>query len=82
MEYKSPALAVDIIIEMGNGGIVLIRRQNPPHGWAIPGGFVDYGESMETAAVREAKEETMLEITLTRQRWPTPACTRASDNDL
>ncbi|MEE2708136.1 MAG: NUDIX hydrolase [Gemmatimonadota bacterium] len=67
MEYKSPALAVDIIIEMGNGGIVLIRRQNPPHGWAIPGGFVDYGESMETAAVREAKEETMLEITLTRQ---------------
>ena len=67
MEHKSPALAVDIIIEMGNGGIVLIRRQNPPHGWAIPGGFVDYGESMETAAVREAKEETMLEITLTRQ---------------
>ena len=67
MEYKSPALAVDIIIEMGNSGIVLIRRKNPPHGWAIPGGFVDYGESMETAAVREAKEETMLEITLIRQ---------------
>lgn len=67
MECKSPALAVDIIIEMGNGGIVLIRRKNPPHGWAIPGGFVDYGESMETAAVREAEEETMLKITLTRQ---------------
>ena len=67
MEYKSPALAVDIIIEMGNNGIVLIRRKNPPHGWAIPGGFVDYGESMETAAVREAKEETTLDVTLTRQ---------------
>ena len=66
MECKSPALAVDIIIEMGNGGIVLIRRKNPPHGWAIPGGFVDYGESMETAAVREAEEETMQKITLTR----------------
>ena len=67
MEYKSPALAVDIIIEMGKGRIVLIRRKNPPHGWAIPGGFVDYGESLETAAVREAQEETMLDVTLIRQ---------------
>jgi len=44
------------------GGIVLIRRKNPPYGWALPGGFVDYGESLEEAAVREAKEETNLDI--------------------
>lgn len=52
---------VDIIIEM-DGGIVLIKRKNPPQGWAIPGGFVDYGESVEEAAVREAKEETGLDV--------------------
>jgi ADP-ribose pyrophosphatase YjhB (NUDIX family) len=46
------------------GGIVLIKRKNPPYGWAIPGGFVDYGESLESAAVREAKEETMLDVEL------------------
>jgi 8-oxo-dGTP diphosphatase len=55
---------VDIIIEV-EGGIVLIDRKNPPHGWAIPGGFVDYGETVETAAIREAKEETGLDVTLT-----------------
>lgn len=59
--YRNPFPTVDIIIEF-QGGIVLIERKNPPHGWALPGGFVDYGESLETAAVREAREETSLEI--------------------
>lgn len=64
--YKNPKLAVDIIIEVG-GGIVLIKRKNPPYGWALPGGFVDYGESLETAAMREALEETSLHVRLKRQ---------------
>ena len=64
--FKSPLPTVDIIIEY-KGGIVLIKRRNPPAGWAIPGGFVDYGESLEQAAVREAKEETGLEVELLRQ---------------
>ena len=63
---KVPCATVDTIIEVG-GGIVLIKRKNPPFGWAIPGGFVDYGETLEDAAVREAKEETGLDITLVRQ---------------
>lgn len=46
---------------------MLIKRKNEPHGWAIPGGFVDYGESLETAACREAKEETSLDVKLLRQ---------------
>ncbi len=49
------------------GGIVLIRRKNPPFGWALPGGFVEYGEALEEAAIREAKEETNLDITLEKQ---------------
>ena len=52
---------------MENGGIVLIERKNPPPGWALPGGFVDYGESLETAAVREAREETGLDVQLIDQ---------------
>ncbi len=48
-------------------GIVLIKRKNPPHGWALPGGFVDYGETLEDAAIREAKEETGLDVRLIRQ---------------
>lgn len=60
-QYRNPFPTVDIIIETG-GGIVLINRKNPPYGWALPGGFVDYGESLEAAAVREAREETSLEI--------------------
>lgn len=47
--------------------MVLIERKNPPNGWALPGGFVDYGESLEVAAVREAQEETSLKVKLTEQ---------------
>ena len=65
-EYRNPLLTVDIIIDIADG-IVLIERINPPMGWALPGGFVDYGESIEAAAVREAREETSLEITLLEQ---------------
>jgi ADP-ribose pyrophosphatase YjhB (NUDIX family) len=60
-QYKNPIPTVDVIIELGNG-IILIRRKNPPHGWALPGGFVDYGESVEAAAIREAREETSLNV--------------------
>ncbi|HEX2385099.1 MAG TPA: NUDIX hydrolase [Candidatus Binatia bacterium] len=65
-DKKNPVPTVDILIEI-DGGIVLIERKNPPHGWAIPGGFVDYGESLETAAVREAKEEISLDVELVEQ---------------
>jgi ADP-ribose pyrophosphatase YjhB (NUDIX family) len=65
--YQNPVPTVDIIIEIESRGIVLIKRKNPPYGWAIPGGFVDYGESLEKAAVREAKEETNLDVKLIRQ---------------
>jgi 8-oxo-dGTP diphosphatase len=59
--YKNPYPTVDIIIEYLSG-VVLVYRKNPPHGWALPGGFVDYGESVEDAAVREAREETSLNV--------------------
>lgn len=59
--YRNPFPTVDIIIEI-RGEIVLIERKNEPLGWALPGGFVDYGESLEAAAVREAREETGLEV--------------------
>ena len=65
--YLNPLPTVDIIIELDNRGILLIKRKNIPFGWAIPGGFVDYGESLEEAAIREAKEETGLDVTLIRQ---------------
>lgn len=68
--YKNPVPTVDIIIEIMDKNekkVVLIQRKNPPYGWAIPGGFVDYGETLENAAVREAKEETTLDVTLLRQ---------------
>ena len=61
--YRNPFPTVDIIIEV-DGGIVLIERKNPPHGWAIPGGFLDWGESVEACAIREAKEETGLTVIL------------------
>ena len=59
--YLNPCPAVDIIIEVV-GGIILIERKNEPLGWALPGGFVDYGETLEQTAVREAMEETSLSI--------------------
>lgn len=68
--YRNPVPTVDIIIELidrPNRPIVLIERQNPPFGWALPGGFVDYGESVETAAQREAAEETSLKVELIEQ---------------
>ena len=65
-DFKNPVPTVDVIIEV-DGGIVLIERKNPPNGWALPGGFVDYGESFEKAAVREALEETGLQVALTKQ---------------
>ena len=65
--YQNPIPTVDIIIEIESKRIILIRRKNPPYGWAIPGGFVDYGESLEKAALREAKEETNLDVELIRQ---------------
>jgi 8-oxo-dGTP diphosphatase len=64
---ETPALAADAIIELidlPNTPIVLIERKNPPPGWAIPGGFVDIGESVPDAAVREALEETCLHVRL------------------
>ena len=61
---RGPVPTVDVIIEVGEK-IVLVRRKYPPHGWAIPGGFIDEGETAEEAAVREAREETGLSATLT-----------------
>lgn len=75
-KYRNPLPTVDIIIEIVNDSgdqtgkekqIVLIYRKNPPHGWALPGGFVDYGETLEDSARREALEETSLEVDLIRQ---------------
>jgi ADP-ribose pyrophosphatase YjhB (NUDIX family) len=77
-KYRNPLPTVDIIIEIASDktkektpgekhGIVLIKRKNPPFGWALPGGFVDYGESLESAALREAREETCLDVELLYQ---------------
>ncbi|MFH1398427.1 MAG: macro domain-containing protein [Candidatus Omnitrophota bacterium] len=68
---NGPFITVDAIIEVpvstGQIGIVVIQRSNPPFGWALPGGFVDYGESLEEAVIREMKEETSLELQSLRQ---------------
>lgn len=60
-----PSATVDVIIEIPERGIVLVERRFPPPGWALPGGFIDLGETAEAAAVREAREETGLDVTLT-----------------
>jgi ADP-ribose pyrophosphatase YjhB (NUDIX family) len=64
--FRNPFVTVDIIIEIREG-IVLVARKNPPYGWALPGGFIDYDESLEESALREANEETSLEIELEGQ---------------
>jgi ADP-ribose pyrophosphatase YjhB (NUDIX family) len=61
IRYRNPIPTADVIICVGDG-VVLIERKNPPAGWALPGGFIDYGESAEAAAVREAREETSLDV--------------------
>jgi ADP-ribose pyrophosphatase YjhB (NUDIX family) len=65
--YRNPIPTVDVIIELEDKGIILIKRAKEPFGWAIPGGFVDYGESLEDAARREAREETSLRVELLGQ---------------
>jgi ADP-ribose pyrophosphatase YjhB (NUDIX family) len=62
---KQPRLAVDVIIRYPKG-VVLVARRNPPYGWALPGGFVEYGETVEAAACREAQEETGLKLKILR----------------
>jgi ADP-ribose pyrophosphatase YjhB (NUDIX family) len=61
MRYRQPKLAVDCIVLIDHQ-LVLIRRRNPPLGWALPGGFVNYGETVEQAVQREVKEETGLDL--------------------
>ena len=63
-EYRNPTPTVDVVILLPGDRVVLVERRNPPPGWAIPGGFVDEGETIEAAAVREAREETGLDVRL------------------
>jgi len=63
--FRNPFPTADVVIYTAGRGIVLVERAKPPHGWALPGGFIEYGESAESAAVREAREETGLDVQLT-----------------
>lgn len=65
--YKNPIPTVDCIVELPRDRIVLIKRKNEPKGWALPGGFVDEGEPLHVACVREVKEETGLDVDLSEQ---------------
>lgn len=67
MAFKNPIPTVDCIVEQPGDRIVLIKRRNPPEGWALPGGFVDEGEPLHVACVREVREETGLEVDLSEQ---------------
>ncbi len=62
----TPAVTVDAVIPTDDGKLILIKRKNPPPGWALPGGFVDVGETVEAACKREAKEETSLDVDIVR----------------
>lgn len=64
---NGPAPTVDAVIELPDGRVVLVRRKYEPLGWALPGGFVDLGESLGQACAREAKEETGLTVELIEQ---------------
>ena len=66
-DHPNPSPTVDVVILLPGDRVVLVRRRNPPHGWALPGGFVDLGEPLHAAAAREALEETGLSVELSEQ---------------